>query len=285
MGKDKEKDRDKSTKVDPEIHRVLPGQSIRLSSVDSSFAPDGLSKDEGRKILRRNRKRIVDLQERLYAEDKHAVLLVLQAMDTGGKDSTLRAITKGINPQGTRIYGFKAPSAKELARDFLWRVHAEVPPKGHIGVFNRSHYEDVLVVRVHGWAPPDLIEKRYEHINNFESLLHDHGTRVVKVMLNISKEYQLERLRRRLEKPDKYWKFNPNDLKERELWERYMDAYEAALSRCSTTNAPWYVVPAEKRWYRNAVVSQLLANVLDEINPQYPNPDFDPNEFTPESIG
>jgi len=276
MGKDR--------KVDPEVHRVKPGAAVTLSSFDPTFVPDGLDKGDARKILRQNRKRIVELQEKLYAEDKHAVLLVLQAMDTGGKDSTLRVVTKGINPQGTRIYGFKAPTDNELGRDFLWRVHAQVPPKGHIGIFNRSHYEDVLIVRVHGWASPDLIEKRYQHINNFEALLHDHGTRVIKVMLNISKEYQLDRLRRRLEKPDKHWKFNPNDLKERELWDSYMDAFEHAFNRCSTDDAPWYIVPAEKRWYRDAVVSQLLADVLQDINPQYPDPEFDREKFTPESI-
>jgi PPK2 family polyphosphate:nucleotide phosphotransferase len=270
--------------VDPSIHRIAPNTRVDLKTHDSAYAAPGLDRKRAESILKRNRKKIVKLQERLYAEDKGAVLLVLQAMDTGGKDSTLRSVTKGINPQGTRIYGFKAPSKKELARDFLWRVHEQVPPKGHIGIFNRSHYEDVLIVRVHGWAPPELTEARYGHINNFEALLHEHGTRVVKVMLNISKEYQLERLRRRLARPDKHWKFNPGDLKERALWLDYMSAYEAMLSKCSTENAPWYVVPAEQRWYRDAVVSQLLLNILESINPQYPQPTFDPLEFTPESL-
>lgn len=273
-----------NSSVDTSIHRIAEGTTVRLSDHDSAYSPPGLSKKEGEDILRDNRKKLAKLQEKLYAEDKHSVLLVLQAMDTGGKDSTLREVTKGINPQGTRIYGFKSPSKKELSRDFLWRVHAEVPSKGHIGIFNRSHYEDVLIVRVHNWASPETIEARYQHINNFESLLHDTGTKVIKVMLNISKEYQLERLRRRLERPDKHWKFNPGDLKERELWAEYMSAYEVALSRCSTDNAPWYVVPAEKRWYRNAVVSQLLVDALEDIDPKFPEPDFDPAAFTPDSI-
>ncbi len=243
-----------------------------------------LTKDEARKILRRNRKTLTGLQERLYAESRQSVLLVLQAMDTGGKDSTIREVMKGVNPQGCRIYGFKAPSKNELSRDYLWRVHQHVPPKGHIGIFNRSHYEDVLIVRVHEWASPTVIEQRYDQINNFETLLSETGTRVVKVMLNISKEYQLSRLRRRLERPDKLWKFNPGDLKERGLWPSYMNAYETALNKCSTKTAPWYVIPAETRWYRNLLVSSLLIQVLEEMNPQYPEPDFDPAQYTPESI-
>lgn len=270
--------------LDPDVHRVKPGSQFDLSSVDPAGISANLTEEIANDQLKENRRKIVKLQERLYAEDKEAVLLVLQAMDTGGKDSTLREVTKGINPQGTRIYGFKAPSKKELARDFLWRVHEQVPSKGHIGIFNRSHYEDVLIVRVHGWASPELTQKRYQHINNFEKLLTDHGTHVVKVMLHISKEYQLERLRRRLRRADKHWKFNPGDLKERKLWDEYMDAYQHALTNCSTENAPWYVVPAETRWYRNLVVSQILVDTLESIDPQYPEPEFDAKEFTPESI-
>jgi PPK2 family polyphosphate:nucleotide phosphotransferase len=207
------------------------------------------------------------------------VLLVVQAMDTGGKDSTIRAVTRGLNPQGCRVVGFKAPSKAELARDFLWRVHAEVPPKGTIGVFNRSHYEDVLIVRVHGWASSDVLEARYGHINAFERLLHDTGTRVVKIMLHISKEYQLEQLRERVATPEKYWKFNPEDLKERALWDDYASAYELALARCSTREAPWYVVPAETKWFRNLVVAKLLLETLEDMDPQYPKPAWDPGEF------
>ncbi len=273
-----------SSPVNTALHRITPNTSVKLGGHDPAYSSPGLDKKLALKLLKKNRKRIAELQERLYAESDAAVLLVLQAMDTGGKDSTLRAVTKGINPQGTRIYGFKAPSKKELGRDFLWRVHAEVPSKGHIGIFNRSHYEDVLIVRVHGWAPPELTEARYGHINNFEALLHQHGTRVVKVMLNISKDYQLERLKLRLENPEKHWKFNPGDLKERALWSGYMEAYEAMLSKCSTADAPWYVVPSQTRWYRNLVVSQILLETLESIDPQFPKPDFDPTEFTPQSI-
>ncbi|NND71279.1 MAG: polyphosphate kinase 2 family protein [Rhodothermales bacterium] len=274
------------------IDRVLDLTKYRVPS-DGTFVLEeqstdehdpSISKAEARDILRANRKTLAGLQERLYAESRRSVLLVLQAMDTGGKDSTIREVLKGVNPQGCRIYGFKAPSKNELSRDYLWRVHHQVPPKGHIGIFNRSHYEDVLIVRVHGWASPSVIEERYQQINDFERMLSQTGTRIIKVMLNISKEYQLSRLRRRLERTDKLWKFNPGDLKERAHWNEYMHAFEIALNKCSTDFAPWYVVPAETRWYRNLIVSSLLIRVLEDMNPQYPEPDFDPAQYPPESL-
>lgn len=242
------------------------------------------TKEAARAATEANRKRLQDLQERLYAEGQQSLLLVLQAMDTGGKDSTIRSVMKGVNPQGCRIYGFKAPTARELERDFLWRVHQRVPPKGHIGIFNRSHYEDVLIVRVHEWATPADLERRYQQINDFERLLSDHGTRIVKVMLNISKDYQRSRLLSRLENPEKWWKFNPGDLKERAHWDRYMEAYELALQRCTTAWAPWYVIPAERRWFRNLLISRLLVETLEDMNPQFPEPTFDPSDFPPEAI-
>lgn len=271
--------------VRPSSHIVKPGSNLRLTDRDPADT-SGLeaSKSEARELLKDLRRRMADLQERLYAEGNRSLLLVLQAMDTGGKDSTIRAVTKGINPQGTWVRSFKAPSKNELARDYLWRVHQQVPPRGTIGIFNRSHYEDVLIVRVHGWADSKTIDQRYGEINDFERLLTNSGTRVVKVMLHISKEYQLSRLRRRLERPDKHWKFNPGDLKERALWYDYEEAYEKALSRTSTAIAPWYVVPAENRWYRNLVVAKLIVENLEEMNPQYPAPDFDPAEYPPESL-
>ena len=190
----------------------------------------------------------------------------------------------GLNPQGVRVWSFKAPTEKELAHDFLWRVHKQAPGAGYIGVFNRSHYEDVLIVRVHEWAEPDVIERRYEHINHFEALLADGGTRVLKLMLHVSPEYQLERLRRRLRKPDKHWKFNPDDLDERALWDDYQDAFEIALAQTSTEAAPWYVIPGEERWFRDLVVSQLLLETLEEMDPQFPEPSFDPADYPPDSI-
>ncbi len=270
--------------IELDRYRVPAGRSFSLSSIDSTDDGGISDKRSVRKQFRKVRDQIVAMQERLYAEGKQSLLLILQAMDTAGKDSTIRSITAGINPQGCRVYSFKVPSANELARDFLWRVHAQVPPKGHLGIFNRSHYEDVLVVRVKNLAPPTVIEKRYDHINEFERMLHDHGTRVVKVMLHISKEYQLGRLRRRLIRPDKQWKFNPGDLKERARWDEYMEAYEIMLSRCSTLHAPWYVVPAEKRRYRNLVIGSLLLRTLQEMDPQMPELDYEPKDYPPASL-
>ncbi len=268
-------------------YRVPTDGAFSLASIDPDDT-QGLNekkhKDKAKKILKETQVRLDDLQERLYAESRQSVLLVLQAMDTAGKDSTIRKVVGDVNPQGCLVTSFKAPSNEERAHDFLWRIHQHAPPKGYIGIFNRSHYEDVLIVRVHGWASPDLIEKRYDHINAFEKLLADHGTRIIKVMLYISKDYQLERLRRRLRRPDKHWKFNPGDLKERKRWDDYMEAYEIALRRCSTPYAPWYVIPAEQRWFRDLVISQLLVDTLEAMDPQFPEPSFNPADYPPESL-
>jgi PPK2 family polyphosphate:nucleotide phosphotransferase len=274
-------------RIDLSRYLVPPGQPPRLAERDPADT-QGLveDRDEDRvdAQVEENLDQLDDWQERLYAERKQSLLLILQAMDGAGKDSTIEHVLGGLNPQGVRVWNFGKPTEKELAHDFLWRVHKQAPGAGYIGVFNRSHYEDVLIVRVHGWATPDVIERRYEHINHFESLLADSGTRVVKLMIHVSKDYQLERLRRRLEKPDKHWKFNPADLKERARWDDYMDAFETALTRCSTEAAPWYVIPGEERWFRDLVVSQLLLETLEAMDPQYPEPTFDPADYPPESI-
>ena len=269
--------------IDYNKYRVTTGRPFSLADMRGDET-QGVEEEEAEKRLKKNRKKMAKLQERLFAEGKQSLLVVLQAMDTGGKDSTIREVFEGVNPQGCRVHGFKAPTPIELAHDFLWRVHDRVPAKGYIGVFNRSHYEDVLIVRVHGWAPADVLQRRYDHINNFEHLLADNGTRIVKIMLNISKDYQLKRLRRRLERPDKHWKFNPGDLKERKLWDKYMECYQLALERCSPDHAPWYVVPAENQWFRNLVISELLADILEDMDPQYPEPEFDPKDYPPESL-
>ncbi|MEM6645283.1 MAG: PPK2 family polyphosphate kinase, partial [Bacteroidota bacterium] len=196
----------------------------------------------------------------------------------------IRNVTRGLNPQGVTVTSFKAPTKEELAHDFLWRIHAHTPAKGEIAIFNRSHYEDVMIVKVHGWAPPDVLERRYDRINGFEELLADSGTKVVKVYLNISKDYQQERLQRRLRRPDKHWKFNPADLDERKLWDDYMVVIEEAMNRCSTEAAPWYVVPAQTRWYRDLLVSQLMLDTLRGMDPQFPEPNFDISQYPPASI-
>lgn len=261
----------------------VSGSKFSLASI-SGDDDQGISKGDAKALVKENRERLAELQERLYAEGKQSVLLVLQAMDTAGKDSTIEQVTKGLNPQGCVVSGFKKPTPEELAHDFLWRVHKRTPGKGMIGIFNRSHYEDVLIVRVHGWASPETITARYDHINAFEQLLADNGTRIIKVMLKISKDYQLGRLKRRLVRPDKRWKFNPGDLDERKLWDKYMDAYEVALRKCSTDIAPWYVVPAENRTFRNAVITQMLVDTLDDMNPRFPEPDFNLADYPPESL-
>ena len=269
--------------LDLDRYRIAPGAAPDLAA-RTTDDDGGLTKDEGKDRLEDNVDALRDLQERLYAEGEQALLVVFQAMDAGGKDSTTEKVFGPLNPQGVRVASFKAPTDLELAHDFLWRVHAKAPQKGYIRVFNRSHYEDVLIVRVHEWAAADVVERRYGHIRNFEALLADAGTRVVKVMLHISKAYQLERFRRRLRRPDKHWKFNPGDLAEREHWDRYMRAFEIAIERTSTDDAPWYVVPAETRWYRDLVVSQILVDTLEAMDSQYPAPDFDPADYPPESL-
>lgn len=252
-------------------YRVKPGTTVDLSRHDPSLVStfDG-DKKAGRKALLALNEEMESLQELLYAEGKQKMLIVLQAMDTGGKDGTIRHVLEGVNPQGVDVASFKKPTSSELAHDYLWRVHAHTPGSGEIVVFNRSHYEDVLVVRVHNIVPQERWERRYEHINNFERLLADEGTTILKFFLNISKDEQKSRLQERLNVPEKNWKFAKGDLAEREKWDDYTAAYEAALSRTSTEHAPWYVVPANRKWYRNLVISQIIIDTMKGLNMSYP---------------
>ncbi len=231
---------------------------------------DGYTKETGRAEEAKLEQRLVELQERLYASSKQALLIILQGMDTSGKDGAVKHVFDVVNPNGIRIANFKAPSLDELAHDFLWRVHREVPPKGMIGIFNRSHYEDVLVVRVNGIVAESVWKARYEQINQFEKLLNDTGTRVLKFYLHISKDEQKERLQARLDDPTKHWKFNTGDLKVREQWDDYMSAYEDMLSRCSTTHSPWHIVPANKKWYRNLVITRTVVDTLESMDLKFP---------------
>ncbi|MBN2442841.1 MAG: polyphosphate kinase 2 family protein [Spirochaetales bacterium] len=261
--------------IDIKDFRVKEGDSVRLDKIDTEYKGK-MDKDEGKERFREQTEKLQELQEVLYAESKQSLLIVFQAMDAGGKDSTIRNVLGPLNPAGCKVTSFKAPTSHELAHDFLWRIHAQTPSKGYIGVFNRSHYEDVLIVKVKKFAPEKTIERRYDHINNIERLLHDEGTRIVKFYLHISKNYQKERFERRLSRPDKYWKFNPADLKERERWDDYMKAFETALSRCSTKQAPWYIIPAETRWFRDLLVAEIVIETLKDMDLHYPEPDFDP---------
>ncbi len=252
--------------------RVHPDKPPALRKIDPSSTPGVSGKAAAQREVEALGGEIAVLQDRLLAQRNRAVLVVLQAMDTGGKDGTVSHVFRGLNPEGVEVSYFKEPTPDELAHDFLWRVHARVPAKGVVGVFNRSHYEDVLVARVHRLVPKRTWRERYRAIRNFEALLTECGTTVLKLMLHISKDEQRKRLQDRLDDPTKRWKFNPGDLKERERWDDYMAAYEDALGATSTSGAPWYVVPADHEWYRNWAVSTLLLEALRDIDPQYPEP-------------
>lgn len=256
-------------------HRLKPEQPVRLAEL----ATDGKQFHEDRKTAESEfkalRRELIELQRKLYAEGKQKLLIVFQAMDAGGKDGTIRNIFRGVNPQGVRVTSFKVPSKEELAHDFLWRIHKAVPAKGMISVFNRSHYEDVLVVRVHDIVPESVWRPRYEQINQFENLLHDTGTRILKFYLHISKEEQKERFQDRLDEPAKNWKFSVEDLEKRKYWGNYMTAYEEMLQRCTTSHSPWHVIPGNQKWYRNLAVTRTIVETLRDMNPQYPPPEDD----------
>jgi PPK2 family polyphosphate:nucleotide phosphotransferase len=251
---------------------VDPGEPVDLHDFDPGYSAD-FDKQSSRKGLEKLQQKMRKLQERLYAEGKQSLLIVFQAMDAGGKDSIIRKVFGGMNPQGVRVTSFKAPTEEELAHDFLWRVHQHTPRRGFIGIFNRSHYEDVLIARVNELVPESVWEKRYEHINNFERLLFDNGTRILKFYLHISKDEQKERFQDRLDRPDKHWKFSIGDLPVRNKWDVYMAAYEDAITRCNTDYAPWYIVPANRKWYRDLVVAQTIIATLEDMDPQYPEPE------------
>jgi PPK2 family polyphosphate:nucleotide phosphotransferase len=252
-------------------YRVPPGTRVDLSRHDPGKTPtfDG-KKKEARAELERLNRRLEELQERLYADGGHKVLVVLQAMDAGGKDGTIRHVFEGVNPQGVKVAGFKVPSSEELAHDYLWRIHRRAPRRGEITIFNRSHYEDVLVVRVKQLVPESVWSRRYEQINAFEKMLAEEGTTILKFFLHISKEEQKRRMQDRLERPDKQWKFRRGDLADRALWDDFMLAYEVVLSRTSTAWAPWYVVPADRKWYRNLVISRVVIDALERMDLRYP---------------
>jgi PPK2 family polyphosphate:nucleotide phosphotransferase len=252
-------------------------RKARLKGIDPSQKAGFKDRKEAERRTAEDVAAIDKLQDRLYAEGKQALLVVLQAMDAGGKDGTIRRIFGPVDPLGIRAVSFKRPSAEELAHDFLWRIHRQVPAKGEIVIFNRSHYEDVLVVRVHSLAPAKVIEQRYEQINRFERLLADNGVKIVKLFLHISSEEQRERLQERVDIAEKRWKFNPGDLEERKHWDSYMKAFEIAINRCSTPWAPWYVVPANRNWYRNAIVARIIRSAMEDMRPRYPAYSFDPS--------
>lgn len=264
----------KPPKIKPHtIHPIIANGTTSLAKIDTSstcgFTGD---KPETVALLTQMNAQLAQLQNLMYAEGKHRVLVVLQAMDTGGKDGVIRKVFSGVNPQGVQVISFKAPTPQELARDYLWRVHQHVPPKGMIHVFNRSHYEDVLITRVRGWIDTATAKRRYRQINDFEAMLVEEGTLVLKFFLHISKDEQKQRLQDRLDDPAKHWKFNPGDLEERKLWSDYMRAYQDAINATSSPHAPWYIVPADRKWVRDIYVNAVLVQALSDLRMRYPAP-------------
>lgn len=250
---------------------VAPGTKVNLKKFDTDY--DGkLQKEQSKIELDKLHLKMSKLQYTLHAEKKQALLIVLQAMDAGGKDGTIRDVMQGFNPQGCKVTPFGVPSDLEINHDFLWRVHKAVPAKGEIGIFNRSHYGDVLVVKIHNLVPPKQWSKRYEHINNFEKMLTDEGTHVLKLFLHISKDEQKKRLEKRLSNPLKHWKVDEADFKERKFWNKYIDAHEQMMEKCSTPWAPWYIIPADKKWYRNWLVGHIITKTLEDMKPKMPKP-------------
>jgi PPK2 family polyphosphate:nucleotide phosphotransferase len=259
--------------------RIEPGKRARLGRRDPADIKAFPDRKAAEAQSLKDGAAIDKLQDRLYAEGKRALLVVLQGIDTAGKDGTIRHVFKETGPLGVNVTAFRKPSEEELAHDFLWRAHIAAPRRGYIGIFNRSHYEDVLVVRVRKLAVKGEVEKRYDQINAFEKILAENGTRILKFMLHISKEEQRERLQARLDESKSRWKFVPGDLEDRKLWDQFIEAYELALDKCSTAWAPWHVIPADRKWARNAAIAAIVRETLEEMNPQYPKPAWDPKSF------
>lgn len=254
---------------------IPPNSKVRLKDHDPSDTGDLKSSDQAKPLLEKHQKRLDDLQEVLYAGAEQGLLIVLQGMDTAGKDGTIRHIFSGINPQGCTVAAFKVPTPLEAKHDFLWRCHAQVPPRGMIGIFNRSHYEDVLSPRVHGILSGKQAKQHMQQINDFESMLVDNGIAVLKFFLHISEEEQTQRLQARIDSPDKHWKLSAGDFAERKFWDKYQQCYEGIFEQTSKKHAPWFVVPAEHKWYRNVAISRILVDALDGMKLSYPKPTVD----------
>jgi PPK2 family polyphosphate:nucleotide phosphotransferase len=255
--------------------KVRAGSKVNLKEFDPSFKDGHESHESAEEETAHFQKRLRELQYLLYAERRHSLLICLQALDTGGKDGAINHVLGAMNPQGCRVAAFRQPSAEELAHDFLWRAHKAAPARGEVVIFNRSHYEDVLVVRVHNLVPEEIWSRRYDRINAFEKGLIEHDTHILKFYLHISKEEQLKRFKERLDDPTKHWKISESDYKEREFWGDYVTAYEDALSRCSTEHAPWFVIPANHKWFRNLAIARIVVEYLETLTMKYPQPTVD----------
>jgi PPK2 family polyphosphate:nucleotide phosphotransferase len=256
--------------------KVEPGSKVKLSDIDPNFHGTHESEDEAKTELQHNLKRITELQRKFYADRRHSLLIVLQGIDGAGKDGTCWHVVSAMDPQGVSVTGFKQPTAEERDHDFLWRVHPHAPGLGQVAVFNRSHYEDVLVVRVHDLVPKHVWKQRYEFINNWERLLvEEKNTTILKFFLYISKDEQLFRFKDRLDDPARQWKISDSDYSERKLWDNYIDAFEAAISKCSTEHAPWFVIPSNHKWFRNLAVSEIVVRAMEDMNLSLPKPTVD----------
>ncbi|HMD32792.1 MAG TPA: polyphosphate kinase 2 family protein [Candidatus Acidoferrales bacterium] len=258
-----------------ERFRVKPGARVKLAHIDPDFRDHHEGHKEAAHEIERYEEKLRELQSLLYAEQQRSLLICLQAMDTGGKDGIINHFLGAMNPQGCRIAAFKKPSEEEAAHDFLWRVHRVAPAKGEVVIFNRSHYEDVLIVRVHNLAPKNVLSDRYDQINEFEQALVENDTIILKFFLHISKQEQLARFKKRLDDPAKRWKISEDDYKERKFWKDYMEAYEEALSRCNTKHAPWFIIPADHKWFRNLAVARIVVEYLEGLHMKYPKPSVD----------
>ena len=270
--------------MEPDFFRIKPGVTFDLSALQTDFTDGFKHKDEAKQAFDKNVKKLAELQEKLYASDKYALLIILQGMDASGKDGVIKNVMKGVNPQGCSVVPFKQPSSEELDHDFLWRHQKALPSRGQIGIFNRSHYEEVIVVKVHPEflksqkLPEQLLhdndfwKKRYQSINDWEQHLFENGIITLKFFLHVSKEEQKVRFLQRIEKPNKRWKFSMNDVTERSFWENYMNAYQEALAATSTANSPWYVIPADKKWFTRLAVSEIIINRLEALELDFPNP-------------
>ena len=264
-----------------ERYRHKPGKKLDLSARETNekVLADDLGKEESFGPFDKLLDELQQLQKMLYAQDKHRVLVVIQAMDTGGKDGCIKHVFSRVDPQGLNVVSFKKPSERELSHDFLWRIHQNVPQNGHLTVFNRSHYEDIIAVRVKELYPEKVWKKRYQHIVDFERMLVDEGTTIVKIFLHISKDEQKARLQARLDNPDKYWKFNPDDLKDRARWDQFQEVYEDVIEKTSTEEAPWYVIPADRKWYRNLCVARIMVETLKKLEMNFPEPTWKPGDI------
>jgi len=259
--------------------RVQPGSKVDLNEIDANFRDQHESHEQALPEIESYDQKLHDLQYLMYAEGKRSLLICLQGRDAAGKDGTINHVLGAMNPQGCTVTGFKVPSRKEAAHDFLWRYHKATPEKGHVAIFNRSHYEDVLVQRVHNMVPKTVWSGRYGHINNFEKLLHDNGTRILKFYLHIDADEQLKRFRKRLMDPTRHWKISEGDYAERPLWDAYTKAFEAALSKCSTKHAPWFIIPSNHKWFRNLAISRIVSETLESLDLKFPEPTVDIEEI------